>query len=170
MITTAIAALMSLQAAGEIPIAIKNETPERWSVEYPRVIIPYVRDYRRCLNYSNRQIRGVADFEIQHRADLPRCEDVREIAIAKSKEVVARADFGEEFTVDDVELLFDNIGRIHIARGADIDQQFTIRLQASNKAQDEYHESQPKPDPFVPLEDPSVVTASAGVGGSDAPN
>jgi len=170
MITTAIAALMSLQAAGEIPIAIKNDVPEMWTVEYPRVITPFVRDYRRCLNYSNRQIRGVADFEVQHRADVPRCAEVREMAVAKSKEAVVAGDFGDEFTVEDVDLVFAHIGRIHIARGADIDRQFTIRLQASNKAQDEYHESQPKPDPFVPLDDPSVVTASAGVGGSDAPN
>ncbi|MEL7219629.1 MAG: hypothetical protein AAGK01_14525, partial [Pseudomonadota bacterium] len=67
MISTALALAMSLplslQGATETAIAIKNDDPETWTVEYPRVIQPQVIAYRNCLGSSNRMVRGKADFE-----------------------------------------------------------------------------------------------------------
>ena len=43
-----LAPLLALQSAGSAPLAIENDAPETWTLEYPRLIQPYVTDYRRC--------------------------------------------------------------------------------------------------------------------------
>ena len=71
-LTLLIAPLIALQGVGQAPVAIENDAPETWTLEYPRLIQPFVADYRRCLAVQMRTVRGKADFEAQHRSDLPR--------------------------------------------------------------------------------------------------
>lgn len=142
MITTALVLAMSLQGATETALAIKNDDPETWTVEYPRVIQPQVAAYRNCLGSSNRMVRGKADFEMQHRADLPRCSEVAEEAKAKANEVMAEAK--TTISAEDLDQLFTNIGRIHVARGRDLDDQFTLRLQRAEARRQDYSENRPQ--------------------------
>ena len=156
MIVALLAPLLALQTAGEAVVAVKNDNPETWSVEYPRLIQPFVADYRRCLVVSNRKVTGVADFEAQHAADLPRCAERRAKAVADSNAALAGAK--TTMTADEVEQLFTNIGRIHIARGADLDRQFTARLAGAEAATAEYQATRPK-GLVIELRDASVVKA-----------
>ena len=73
-ITLALAPLIALQSAGTAPVAIENDAPETWTLEYPRIIQPYVEDYRRCLTIRLRRVTGEADFEMQHRDDVAACD------------------------------------------------------------------------------------------------
>ena len=139
MISTALALAMSLQGATESAIAIKNDDPETWVVEYPRLIRPQVVAYRNCLSRSNRVVRGQADFEIQHRADLPRCAEIEEKA--KADAGVALAGAKTTLTPEQIEELFSRIGQIHVARGRDLDNQFTRRLQRAAATQEAYANS-----------------------------
>ncbi|MEL6531297.1 MAG: hypothetical protein AAFQ27_15165 [Pseudomonadota bacterium] len=146
MISTALALAMSLplslQGATETAIAIKNDDPETWTVEYPRVIQPQVIAYRNCLGSSNRMVRGKADFEMQHRADLPRCSEVAEES--KAEAIEAMANTKTTISEQDLDQLFTNIGRIHVARGRDLDDQFTQRLQRAEARQQNYSENRPE--------------------------
>jgi len=136
MITTALVLAMSLQGTAETVIAIKNDDPETWTVEYPRIIQPQVLTYRNCLGSSNRIVRGEADFEMQHQADIPRCSEVAMKAKAAANEAMVGAK--TTITAKDLDQLFANIDRIHVARGRDLDNQFTLRLQRAQATQDEY--------------------------------
>ena len=154
MITAALALVMGLQSTGEAAIAVINENPETWSVEYPRLIQPHVAEYRGCLGFTIRFVTGTPDFEAQHRSDIPRCAEVREEAFAASKAEMA----GAKTPLSDAELdkLFDAIGSIHVQRGRDLDQQFAMRLAAAERAEAEG--PPPRPAPLViELPDPSVV-------------
>jgi hypothetical protein len=156
VIATLIAPLIALQSVGEAAIAIKNDNPETWSVEYPRLIQPQVADYRRCLGVTNRLIAGKADFESQHTADLARCAVRRAKATAEANELLA----GAKTTISpaQVEQLFTNVGRIHIARGRDLDQQFASRIAGAAAATDAYEAGRPK-GLVIELRDASVVKA-----------
>ena len=79
---TSLALVISLQGVGDTYIAIENEDPETWVVEYPRLIQPFVVEYRSCLNIANRKVTGAADFQMQHRADVPRCAEAAQKAKA----------------------------------------------------------------------------------------
>jgi hypothetical protein len=151
-----LASLLALQAVGEAAIAIKNDNPETWSVEYPRLIQPFVQDYRRCLKVTNRTVTGVANFEAQHAADLPRCAKVRDKAVADSNAELAGAKTA--MSPEEVEQLFTNIGRIHIARGADLDKQFRQRMAGAEAASTAYETTRPK-GLVIELRDASVVKA-----------
>lgn len=151
-----LAALLSLQAAGEVAVAVKNDNPETWSVEYPRLIQPYVHDYRRCLSVTNRKVDGTANFETQHAADLPRCAERRAKAVADANAALAGAKTA--MTSEEVEQLFTNVGRIHIARGADLDKQFTARMARAEAASETYQATRPK-GLVIELRDASVVKA-----------
>lgn len=153
-----LASLLALQAAGEAVVAIKNDAPETWTVEYPQRIQPFVQDYRRCLVVTNRRVTGVANFEEQHRADLPRCLKVSETAQAEANRVLAGRGEAAEFTPDDVREVFDHVGRIHIARGADLDFQFRQRLAGAEAASANYEATRPK-GLVIELRDASVVKA-----------
>ena len=153
---TLFAPLLALQAAGETAVAIKNDNPETWSVEYPRLIQPHVADYRRCLAVTNRLISGKADLEAQHAADLTRCAAVRAEAIAQSNEVLAGAK--TTLSPEQVNQLFENIGNIHVARGRDLDQQFTSRMAGAAAATDAYEANRPK-GLVIEMRDASVVKA-----------
>ena len=146
MILTSIAAfslpLVSLQGAASTAVAIENDNPETWVVEYPRLIQPYVQNYRRCLNVTNRRVTGQADFEIQHRSDIPRCNDVRVESIASSNTELRGA--RTTMSPEQIDVLFTNIGKIHIARGRDLDEQFNQRLDGAQQAQDAYDGTKPK--------------------------
>lgn len=111
MIAALIAPLLALQSVGEAVVAVKNDNPETWSVEYPRLIQPFVADYRRCLAVTNRRVTGTA-----------------------------------------------NIGRIHIARGADLDKQFNDRMAGAQVASETYQTTRPK-GLVIELRDASVVKA-----------
>jgi len=156
ILATLLAPLALLQSSGEAAIAIKNENPETWTVEYPRLIQPYVADYRRCLAVTNRRIAGKADFEEQHSADVTRCVKARAEAITQSNAVLAGAK--TTLSPEQVNTLFDNIGKIHIARGRDLDQQFMSRLAAAEAATATYEENKPK-GLVIELRDASVVKA-----------
>ncbi len=153
---TLLAPLLALQAAGETAVAIKNDNPETWTVEYPRLIQPHVADYRRCLAVTNRLIAGKADLEAQHAADLTRCAAVRAEAIAQSNEVLAGAK--TTLSPEQVNQLFENIGNIHVARGRDLDQQFTSRMAGAAAATDTYEVNRPK-GLVIEMRDASVVKA-----------
>lgn len=156
MIAALIAPLLALQSVGEAVVAIKNDNPETWTVEYPRLIQPYVQDYRRCLKVTNRTVTGIANFEAQHAADLPRCAEQRAKAVADSNAALAGAKTA--MSPEEVDQLFTNIGRIHIARGADLDQQFTSRMAGAEAASDAYETTRPK-GLVIELRDASVVKA-----------
>ena len=154
MITAALALAMGLQANNQSLIAVINENPETWTVEYPRLIQPFVADYRGCLSFTIRYITGVPDFEAQHRSDVPRCAEVRTKAVADSRN--ALADAKTKLDDEQIEELFAAIGSIHIQRGRDLDEQFTIRIAAAEQAAAEG--PPPRPAPLViDLPDPSVV-------------
>ena len=89
MLLTSLALVMTLQSGAQTLTAVRNDDPETWSVEYPRLIRPYVVEYRQCLNVSNRRVTGEADFEAQHRTDIPRCAEERAKAIADSNKEMA---------------------------------------------------------------------------------
>ena len=150
------APLLALQSVGEAVVALKNDNPETWTVEYPRLIQPYVQDYRRCLAVTNRRVTGTANFAAQHAADLPRCADSRAKAVADSNAALAGAK--TEMSPPEVEQLFANIGRIHIARGADLDKQFNDRLAGAAAASQTYETARPK-GLVIELRDASVVKA-----------
>lgn len=156
MIAALIAPLLALQATGEAAVAVKNDNPETWSVEYPRLIQPYVADYRRCLTVANRRITGTPDFAAQHASDITRCSPARTRAIAQSNEVLANAK--TTLSPEEVDRLFDNIGKIHVARGRDLDQQFTSRMTGAATASDAYEAGRPK-GLVIELRDASVVKA-----------
>ncbi|TAD73248.1 MAG: hypothetical protein EAY70_12465 [Sphingomonadales bacterium] len=151
-----LAPLLALQSAGETAVAIRNDNPETWTVEYPRLIQPYVADYRRCLAVTNRRIAGKADFESQHAADVARCAAAQAQAIAESNDVLAGAK--TTLSPEEVDRLFDNIGRIHVARGRDLDQQFVSRLAGAEAAGAAYEASKPK-GLVIELRDASVIKA-----------
>ena len=148
--------VLALQGVGEAVIAIKNDNPETWTVEYPRLIQPYVADYRRCLAVTNRRIAGKADFEAQHSGDVTRCAEVKAKAIAQSNADLAGAK--TTMSPEEVDRLFDNIGKIHVARGRDLDQQFTSRMAGAEAASDAYETTRPK-GLVIELRDASVVKA-----------
>jgi hypothetical protein len=156
MIAALIAPLLALQSVGEAVVAIKNDNPETWTVEYPRLIQPYVQDYRRCLKVTNRTVTGIANFEAQHAADLPRCAEQLAKAVADSNAALDGAKTA--MTPQEVEQLFANIGRIHIARGADLDRQFTSRMAGAEAASDAYETNRPR-GLVIELRDASVVKA-----------
>lgn len=165
MISTAIALAMSLQGATETAVAITNDNPETWSVEYPRVIRPYVVEYRRCLNIANRRVTGEANFEMQHRSDIPRCAEVK--AENKANALEAMRGAKTAISAQEVEALFQNIGQIHIARGRDFDDQFMLLVKRSEQARADYEESRPK-GLVIELHDASVVKSAAEVAGQRA--
>lgn len=156
IIATLVAPLLALQSAGESAVAIKNDNPETWTVEYPRLIQPYVADYRRCLAVTNRRIAGKADFEAQHTGDVSRCAEVKAKAIAQSNADLAGAK--TTMSPEEVGRLFDNIGKIHVARGRDLDQQFVSRMAGAEAATDAYEAGKPK-GLVIELRDASVVKA-----------
>ena len=151
-----LASLLALQAVGEAAIAIKNDNPETWTLEYPRLIQPFVQDYRRCLSVTNRKVDGTPNFEAQHAADLPRCAERRAKAVADSNAAFAGAKTA--MSPEEVEQLFTNMGRIHIARGADLDKQFRQRIAAAESASNTYQANRPK-GLVIELRDASVVKA-----------
>lgn len=153
-----IAPLMALQSSSDLPVAIENDDPETWTIVYPRPLYRFVEDYRRCLTGQMRRVTGVADFEIQHRSDLVHCEIEFEKAVADGyQRLQQRGDF-DDFDAQDVREIFEDIGRIHIARGADLDSQFTFAIQQSEAAQEEYEENKPR-GLVLELHDASVVKA-----------
>lgn len=165
MMTHFLATLLALQSAGEAAVAITNDNPETWSVEYPRLIQPQVVDYRRCLRVTDRRIAGKADFAAQHAADLARCADRRAVAIAQANAAFVGAKTA--MTPAEVEQLFTIIGRIHVARGADLDAQFTSRLAGAAAASDAYEAGRPK-GLVIELRDASVVKARTDASAAQA--
>jgi hypothetical protein len=165
VILSLFAPLLALQSVGETVVAIKNDNPETWSVEYPRLIQPFVQDYRRCLGVTNRTVTGIANFEAQHAADLPRCAARRAKAVADSNAALEGA--RTAMTPDEVEQLFTNIGRIHVARGADLDKQFRQRLAGAEAASNAYQASRPR-GLVIELRDASVVKAASEAGAAAA--
>lgn len=153
-----LAPMLMLQGVGQAPVAIKNDAPETWTLEYPRLIQPFVDDYRRCLAGQMRRVTGNADFELQHRSDLPSCEQVSIEAQAAATAALAAREGYSDYTADDVREIFEHAGRIHIARGADLDQQFTFVFQRSEAAREEYDEDNPR-GLVLELYDASVVKA-----------
>ena len=160
MLLTSLAMAMALQSSGETLTAIKNDDPETWVVEYPRLIRPFVVEYRQCLNLSDRRVTGEADFEVQHRADLPRCAEVKEASIEKSN--AAMAGSKTRIGAEEVNQLFDNLGSIHVARGRDLDDQFRRRLAAAQAAEQQYEAERPR-GLVLELHDASVVKARTDV-------
>lgn len=153
-----LAPLLALQAAGASPVAVKNDAPETWTLEYPRIIQPYVADYRRCLTGQMRTVSGVANFEEQHRSDIDACRDQSVEAEKAANAVLAgRSDYAD-MTPSDVHEVFEHIGRIHIARGADLDNQFTYIQRSMQAARDQYEAEKPK-GLVLELRDASVVKA-----------
>lgn len=122
------------------PQAADASKAETWEIAYDIAMTPYIEDYRRCLNYGHRVASGVANFEEQHRSDLPRCADEREEAIEASNAALERRGRSDIMTPDLVARVFAHQGEIHIGRGRNIDQQFTRQIasyEAKQKILDE---------------------------------
>lgn len=156
---TFLAPVFAMQSTGQALVAIKNDAPETWTVEYPRIITPFIEDYRRCLHVADRRISGEANLETQHRADLTRCAEASAESQSESNRVLAGRGEFEDYTPTDVAEVFNHIGRIHVARGADLDFQFTQRLQAAAQRVDQYNSEKPK-GLVIELRDASVVKAA----------
>lgn len=159
MFSLALAPLLALQAAGQTPVAIQNDAPETWTVEYPRIITPFIQDYRRCLNVVNRMVSGEANLEEQHRSDIPRCAEKSLEAQAGANRVLSNRGELEDYAPADVAEVFEHIGRIHIARGADLDAQFVNRMASAERAETKYNETKPK-GLIMDLIDASVVKSA----------
>jgi len=145
-----------LQAVGQAPVAIENDNPETWTLEYPQLIQPFVADYRRCLgNYLSR-ITGEANFEQQHREAVGACSADFETAQKGANDLLAGRERYAEYSPQNVRILFDRIGLIHIARGADLDSQFTLFQRSQQAAVEEYQAERPK-GLVLELHDASVV-------------
>lgn len=153
-----LAPMLALQGAGQTAIAVENDAPETWTLEYPRLIQPYVEDYRRCLTSQMRRVSGEANFEMQHRSDVPACADEYEDAQASANSALAGRNEYTDFTPTDVREIFAHLNRIHIARGADLDSQFTFLLRRGELAREEYEAERPK-GLVLELHDASVVKA-----------
>lgn len=154
----ALAPLLAMQHVGDQAVAITNENPETWTIVYPRPLYRFVDDYRRCLRIQMRRITGEADFEAQHRSDAARCAEVREQAITDGyARLVANGTF-QDFDEAAVRQIFDDVDRIHIARGADLDQQFTLVQRMRQEAREEYEANKPR-GLVLELHDASVVKA-----------
>lgn len=130
LVARPLAAFLALQTTGETALALPDPEPESWSVEYPLAIQPYVEEYHRCLNYGNRRLTGKADFEVQHASDLPRCEAIAKQAMASANAVLEKRGRSQQTPPEKVAEIFAAVGRIHIARGRDLDRQFTRRVEA----------------------------------------
>ncbi len=150
--------ILLLQGVGQAPVAIKNDAPETWTLEYPRLIQPYVEDYHRCLTGQMRHVTGEANFEEQHRSDIPLCEEELQAAVGGANAAIAGRSEHAVVTPADVREIFGHLGRIHIARGADLDQQFTYLLRRSQARHEEYEAERPK-GLVLELHDASVVKA-----------
>jgi len=157
---------LALQGAPASAKVIKNDNPETWSVEYPRLIQPMVLEYRTCLNVADRRVTGEANFEAQHRTDVPRCEKVKAKAIAEANAAMdgAKNAIGR----GEVDQLFTNISLIHVARGRDLDDQFKQRMIAAQQVQEQYENERPR-GLVLELFDASVVKSKAELQGSQAP-
>jgi hypothetical protein len=158
MFALILAPVLALQGASATAVAIKNDAPETWTIEYPYVMAPMVQDYRRCLNMADRKVTGNADFEQQHRTDIPRCAEVSLELQAEANAILAGRAGYEDYPPKHVAEIFDHIGRIHIARGADLDQQFMMAIEGAERARDQYEANKPK-GLVIELHDASVVKA-----------
>ncbi len=126
-LSTAVLGLFLQTAA---PAAADAKAPvisETWELSYDVAITPFIEDYKRCLNYGNRIASGRADFEEQHRSDVPRCAKVYEKSIKASNSMMERRGREDVFTPEDVQRAFDTITYIHIERGRFIDDRFEQR-------------------------------------------
>lgn len=162
LVAIALLPSLSIQAAGEGALAIQNDAPETWVVEYPHVIAPYVDDYRRCLTAANRIITGEADFEVQSRSDVVRCAQASAEAQAEAQAILSGRPQSVEFTAADIAPTFEHIGNIHIARGADLDKQFTMKIQSAERRMADYEETKPR-GLVIELRDASVVKSRTDI-------
>ncbi|MEM7701352.1 MAG: hypothetical protein AAF251_05390 [Pseudomonadota bacterium] len=157
---------VTLQGAQQTAVAVINENPETWTVEYPRIIRPFVVRYRQCLNISNRRVTGRPDFEDQHRTDVPRCVEQREKAMegARTEMVSAKT----RLSATELHAVFETVAQIHIARGRDLDDQFKQRVAAAKAVHSQYQKDKPK-GLVLELVDGSVVKSRAELDGKAEP-
>lgn len=128
MMSMSIAAALALtmQTTTGTPQVVAPDNPETWVTEYPIVIQPLVHDYRRCLNYADRRFGGEADFEMQHRSDLPRCAKLKSKLVQKSERALMQGTWSELLEPERAGDVFDTVEYVHIARGRDFDQQLML--------------------------------------------
>lgn len=109
-----------------------TKLPETWELVYDIAMKPYIDDYKTCLGYTDLVFRaGVQpNVEYQHRQDLPRCAKVKAQGIAQSNAALQRRGRSHTMPADKVEEAFDTMGYIHIQRGRNLDQQFTLQERA----------------------------------------
>jgi hypothetical protein len=129
VIGTTIALALAMQDAGQGVVAIRPDAPQTWALEYPIIIRPYVTDYYDCLKLGTKYIDGKSDFEGQHRLDIPRCAKKGDRLLADAKARIARSKKPDQMTDQEVDMVFETIRQIHIARGRDIDLQVAMRLE-----------------------------------------
>jgi len=159
----AMALPLSLQGASDSAVAVINDDPETWTVEYPRIIRPYVLRYRQCLNVSDRRVTGNPDFEAQHRIDVPRCVEEREDAMEGARVEMSTAK--TRLRPAELDAVFETVARIHVARGRDLDDQFKQRVAATEAARTRYENEKPK-GLVLELHDGSVVKSRAEIEGT----
>lgn len=151
-----------LQGATDSAVAVINDDPETWTVEYPRIIRPYVLRYRKCLNVADRRVTGNPDFEEQHRIDVPRCVEEREDAMEGARVEMSTAK--TRLVPAELHAVFETVARIHVARGRDLDDQFKQRVAATEAARAQYENEKPK-GLVLELHDGSVVKSRAEIEG-----
>ena len=136
IIGPSIAMVLSLQSVDQGVVAVRPEDPQTWTLEYPVIIRPLVREYYNCLQSGVKIIDGKSDFESQHRADIPRCAKRGEQLLADAKMIIARSKRPGQASDAELENVFETLRQIHIERGRDIDEQFAMRLKDSARYQD----------------------------------
>jgi hypothetical protein len=129
MITTIFALAVSLQSGGEVGATVKNDNPQTWTVEYPRVISSYVEEYYSCLKSRQVVMHAGTNFEAQHRLALAQCTTVREQSINGANALLAKRAKPDEDSPEEIAATFNTIELIHIARGQDLDQQMAVLVQ-----------------------------------------
>ncbi|MEL7197866.1 MAG: hypothetical protein AAGL10_06075 [Pseudomonadota bacterium] len=115
-----------------------TKLPETWELTYDIAMQPYISDYKNCLEHTNLILDGSANVEEQHRAAIGRCTDVREEGIVQSNAVLARRGRSGTFTPTQVDAAFKALGYIHIERGRNLDQLFTLQMRAAEERQRQY--------------------------------
>lgn len=115
-----------------------TKLPETWELTYDIAMQPYVTDYKNCLEHTNLIFDGRPNVEEQHRAALPRCAEIRAEGILRANAVLARRGRTDTMPPEQVTEAFDTLGYIHIQRGRNLDQQFTLQMRAAEERQRQY--------------------------------
>ncbi len=137
IIATTAAMLLFAQQASDAVVAEYPDQPETWTLEYPSLIGGFVEDYYSCLKGGSYEVGDGRGFAEQYRADIPRCARHAGELEQRANERLAERGRTEDATPAEVAHIFENVRRIHLARGADLDRMVGIGLANSRRSRAE---------------------------------